>query len=133
MKKPIRYLLTALGTIAFVVVVLAVVTVINVPLSPRPEAMRKAAEASLAAYEVALGMYRDDCGSFPTEDQGLDALVRNPGIDRWKGPYVRPRPPADSWGNPFAYGVGATSVTITSCGSDGKLGTADDLVKKIKR
>jgi hypothetical protein len=39
------------------------------------------------------------------------------------------RHPVDGWGRPLQISVGAEGVVLRSAGSDGELGTADDLVQ----
>jgi len=37
---------------------------------------------------TSLGAFRADVGRFPTTEEGLAALIRDPGINGWRGPYV---------------------------------------------
>lgn len=47
-----------------------------------------------------------DTGVIPTQEQGFSALVTNPGIPRWNGPYYQgDMPPKDRWGNALNYVV----------------------------
>jgi general secretion pathway protein G len=71
--------------------------------------------------------YARDCGSFPSRLQGLDVLVKNPGIVGWKGPYVSDNDILDSWGNPLKYRVTEKHVEVWSVGPDGQDGTDDDI------
>lgn len=52
-----------------------------------------------------LDLYRLDIGSYPTTDQGLDALLRAPGGSaRWNGPYLQQADAlTDPWGRPYVY------------------------------
>lgn len=63
------------------------------------------ARLQIENFKSSLDLYRLDTGSYPTTQQGLAALVRNPGnVPGWKGPYIdSPDLPADPWGNPYAY------------------------------
>lgn len=63
------------------------------------------AELQVKNFESALDLYRLDTGVYPTTQQGLTALVRNPGnVPGWKGPYVDSATvPLDPWGNPYLY------------------------------
>ena len=56
-------------------------------------------------FKSALDLYRLDTGVYPTSQQGLGALVKNPGnAPGWKGPYIdSPTVPQDPWGNPYLY------------------------------
>jgi general secretion pathway protein G len=50
----------------------------------------------------ALDRFEVDCGRFPTAGEGLSALVQNPGIAGWKGPYWEEGFP-DRWGGTWRY------------------------------
>ncbi len=57
-------------------------------------------------FRVPLTSYRVHMGSYPTTDEGLEALIRAPEgrADRWRGPYLERREiPNDPWGNPYQY------------------------------
>ena len=89
--------------------------------------MIAATVASLQAVQAGLRAYQVDCGSYPSESQGLMALIRDAGVPKWKGPYVRGSIPADAWGTPFLYSFRDNHVILRSAGPDRKLGTADDI------
>ncbi|MCX5641741.1 MAG: FecR domain-containing protein [Candidatus Omnitrophica bacterium] len=49
------------------------------------------ADEDFQVFKAALLQYYKDTGSFPTKEQGgLKALLKNPGIDGWNGPYTDP-------------------------------------------
>ena len=48
-----------------------------------------AAKAQVELFGAALDQYRLDIGSYPTTAQGLDALVKNPNVTNWAGPYLK--------------------------------------------
>ena len=57
------------------------------------------AKAQIAAFQTALSAYKLDTGTFPTTDQGLQALrVAPPGLNNWNGPYLPKEIPLDPWG-----------------------------------
>lgn len=66
---------------------------------------QKIAVQSIQRIEGILDIYRLDVGGYPTTEQGLEALVRQPpGVANWNGPYVKGNDvPRDPWGNPFQY------------------------------
>ncbi len=76
---------------------------------------------------AALEDYFRDCGGFPTEEQGLAALCRNPGVEGWSGRYLEERFLIDPWGQPLNYRVEANRVIVWSSGADRRSGTADDV------
>lgn len=64
----------------------------------------KAARAQIDALEKALDQYRLDVGRYPSTEQGLNALMVQPGgVTRWSGPYLKKGLPPDPWGNPYVY------------------------------
>lgn len=68
-------------------------------------AKEKIAHQSIERLATVLDMYKLDVGSYPTTDQGLQALIsRPPGITQWSGPYLKgDKVPEDPWGRPFVY------------------------------
>lgn len=68
-------------------------------------AKEKIAEQSVERLSTVLDMYKLDVGTYPTTDQGLQALLAQPsGVAHWEGPYLKgDKLPEDPWGHPFAY------------------------------
>lgn len=68
-------------------------------------AKEKIAHQSIERLATVLDMYKLDVGSYPTTDQGLQALITKPhGVDHWNGPYLKGgKLPEDPWGHAFAY------------------------------
>src|SRR6266478_8142821 len=68
-------------------------------------AKEKIAHQSIERLASVLDLYKLDIGSYPTTDQGLQALITRPsGITRWNGPYLKgEKIPEDPWGRPFVY------------------------------
>lgn len=63
-----------------------------------------AAKAQIDAFDKALQAYRIDMGRFPSQSEGLKALVVLPGNEpRWRGPYLKDAVPVDPWGSPYQY------------------------------
>ena len=62
------------------------------------------ARQSIERIGSILDMYKLDVGSYPTTDQGLQALVDAPsGVTDWNGPYVKGQVPVDPWNHPYVY------------------------------
>ena len=83
------------------------------------------ARAQIEQLGKALDTYRIDVGSYPTSEQGLNALVAKPdGVDRWQGPYLTKGIPADPWGRAYRYKAPGDhgDYDLTSYGSDGQPG-----------
>lgn len=92
----------------------------------------KAATVQLTNLETALKQYEIEIGSFPTTQQGLDALYEAPsGIDDWDGPYMDKRVDADPWAKDWQYRSPGTQNTngfdLYSFGPDSNEGGDDDI------
>lgn len=62
------------------------------------------AKVQIADLEGALGLFRFDVGRYPTTAEGLNALLENPGLDNWSGPYLTKNSlPKDPWGHEYQY------------------------------
>ncbi|MEO0387313.1 MAG: type II secretion system major pseudopilin GspG [Pseudomonadota bacterium] len=94
-------------------------------ISPAKETV---ARAQITGFATALDTYLIDVGRFPTTDQGLDALRRDPGDPNWRGPYLRKDIPLDPWGGSYVYRAPGRSggYEILSLGADGLEGGAGD-------
>jgi general secretion pathway protein G len=88
------------------------------------------AKAQIANFDKALEAFRIDMGRYPTESEGLKALVTAPGSDpRWRGPYMKDDIPNDPWGTPYAYHCPSTrgkDFDIVSLGRDRAVGGSGD-------
>jgi len=62
------------------------------------------AKLQIDRLEGGLGLFRFDVGRYPTTAEGLRALVENPGVDNWSGPYLdKTTIPRDPWGREYQY------------------------------
>lgn len=113
-----------------VVVILGILAAIVVPrIMDRPDEARIIkAKQDIRTLESALNLYRLDNYTYPTTDQGLEALVQKPTLlpepPHWKeGGYID-RLPKDPWGREYQYlnpGQKAP-IDIYSLGADSELG-----------
>ena len=87
-----------------------------------------AAQSPIELFGVALDNFRLDVGRYPTTSEGLDALQKNPGNDRWDGPYLKKEIPPDPWGKPYAYKSPGEhgEYDVVSYGGDGAAGGDDE-------
>ncbi|MGV1100709.1 type II secretion system major pseudopilin GspG [Thiovibrio sp. JS02] len=69
------------------------------------KAQQKAAKTQIEMLMTALDAFRLDVGRYPNQQEGLAALVTNPGIEKWEGPYLKKAVPNDPWGNPYSYRI----------------------------
>lgn len=89
-----------------------------------------AARSQIEMLGAALDAYRLDNGRYPTTEQGLEALWREPVLDprprNWRGAYLRKAVPLDPWQNPYAYRspgeVNTWGYDLLSLGADGRAG-----------
>lgn len=81
---------------------------------------------------LALDLFEQDTGRYPTTEEGLIALVQDPGVSGWQGSYLKSGLKPDPWGNQYIYQIDNTSrqYTLTSAGPDQQQGTDDDIRAK---
>ncbi len=115
-----------------VLVILAVLAAVIVPkFTNRSEQARvTAATTDISSMELALDSFEIDNGRFPTTEEGLEALVRQPAsLPDWKGPYIKRGSPVDPWGQPYVYRYPGTnndnSYDLSSLGPDKREGNDD--------
>jgi len=92
-------------------------------------AKQKTARAQIELLGTALDSYRLDVGSYPTTEQGLEALREKPqGVENWDGPYLPKDIPMDPWGNAYTYKCPGDhgDYDLSSQGMDGKSGGEDE-------
>ncbi len=85
----------------------------------------KAARSQMDSLAKALDQYRLDTGHYPTQEQGLAALVKRPQNEaRWDGPYLQKDLPNDPWSRAYLYKIpGAKGeFDLLSLGKDGAQG-----------
>jgi general secretion pathway protein G len=85
-----------------------------------------AAKAQVQNIASILDLYRLEVGSYPSEQQGLDALLEAPPDEpRWNGPYVKRRDSLiDPWGQMYVYRVPGEhgAFDLYSLGADHSVG-----------
>jgi len=85
----------------------------------------KVAKAQIDSLEKSLDQYRLDMGHYPSQQQGLDALVTRPSDEpKWDGPYLRKNVPLDPWDSPYVYKIPGDNgdFDLMSFGKDGRSG-----------
>ncbi len=88
------------------------------------KSQQSAAKSQIASLEDGLDKFRLDTGRYPSTQEGLSALVANPGVEKWDGPYVKNSLLNDPWGRPYHYECPGThgDFDIYSYGRDGNPG-----------
>ena len=119
-----------------VVIIIGILAAMVVPrLAGKSNEARNAAartdiEANLSA---AFDLYEMNTSSYPSSEDGLQALLTKPTDPdvavRWKGPYLKKKP-LDPWGHPYIYQYPSThgmDFDLYSYGKDCKEGGGDDI------
>jgi len=115
-----------------VLVILGVLAAIVVPkLTGRTqEAKVTATKTQISSIKTALDLFEHDNGRFPSTEEGLGALVNNPGGNLTNWHKYMEQMPMDSWNQPLIYrqpGTNGKDYDIISVGPDGREGSADDI------
>ncbi len=125
-------------TLVELLVVMVIIGLLAALVAPRlftsaGKAQHQAAKAEVAQLEQGLDKFRLDTGRYPTGDEGLNALVTNPGIDKWDGPYVKASLLQDPWKRPWNYQSPGThgEYDLFSYGRDGSPGGEKEEDKDI--
>jgi general secretion pathway protein G len=122
-------------TLIELIVVLVILTMLAALVVPNvfkhlTQSKAQIARLQIAEFEGALQMFAFDVGRYPTNAEGLEALVSNPGnLDPWKGPYLKKTLPMDPWGKPYLYrfpGTHNNEFDLFSYGPDGVEGGEGD-------
>lgn len=116
--------------IMVVVVILGILAALVIPnvIGRIGQAQATKVKSDIQAYETALSLFKLDNFKYPTTDQGLEALVRQPAdptIRNWKeGGYIKALK-KDPWGNDYQYvnpGTHGTEYDLFTLGADAQPG-----------
>jgi general secretion pathway protein G len=127
--------LTLIETIIVIGIIVAFATLAIVALAPMIGTSNSAVvKNQIASFKQALEIYRLNCGTYPSPEQGLSALRQKPAIEPvpegWRGPYIDKKEiPKDPWGNEYKYlvpGPEGDAFGIISYGADGVEGGDGD-------
>ncbi len=116
-----------------VIVILGILAGLVLPrfMGRTEEAKKTKARLQIENLEAALKLYKLDTGTYPTTEQGLEALVQKPSTGtvpkNWReGGYLeKTKVPEDPWGRPYVYvspGIKNRDFDLKSLGSDGEEG-----------
>jgi type II secretion system protein G len=89
------------------------------------------AKTDLATLRKEIDEFRMDCGRYPTNAEGLGALIAKPANAKgWHGPYLTGTALTDPWGREYIYQTpgrnGADGYLVESFGADGAPGGEGD-------
>lgn len=97
-------------TLLELLVVIAILGLLAALVGPRLFNILGSTKAKLASQQIeniggSLDLYKLDVGSYPTGEQGLQALLEKPAdVQTWNGPYTKTGGvPKDPWDHPWIY------------------------------
>ena len=111
-----------------VIIILAAIAGIAVPAYMNHLAKSRVSTAKIQIDRLGsiLDAYLLDVGRYPTQEEGLEALLNAPsGVDRWNGPYLKNSEALhDPWGAAYVYRSPGQhgKYDLYSLGSDGAEG-----------
>lgn len=83
---------------------------------------------AMGVIQQSLQLYRIHNNKYPSTEQGLNALLTNPGDSKsWRGPYIESNKLKDPWNGDFAFESDGRNFKIQSAGGDSTMGTEDDI------
>ena len=122
-------------TLVELLVVLVILVLLASIIGPRVigylgSSRTKTAHVQIENLVTSLELYHIDLGRYPSDSEGLKALVAAPsGSAGWNGPYVsKSTVPSDPWGRPYRYQYPGKKGTfdLYTFGRDDKEGGADE-------
>jgi len=142
-RKPDRRAFTLIELMLVIAILLVLGTVsVTAYMRVQAGARKKAAKLLVDDAVNAINLYQIALSKYPTNDEGLQALITVPDDEKeaqkWRdggGPFLRePKIPIDPWNNELKYALreGADSdlgppFRVFSYGPDGQEGTDDDI------
>jgi general secretion pathway protein G len=112
-----------------VIVILGLLAALVAPniMGKGDEAKEKLVCIQMKGVGEALKLFKMDNGDYPSTEEGLEALIKNPDTERYpaysqSGYFDEGKLPKDSWQSPFIYVKRADGFELMSLGSDRKEG-----------
>ncbi len=128
-KRKIRYGFTMIELMAMLIIIGLLATLVVTKVATKIDQARvTTTKANLKILHNAVSQFKMDTGRFPTEEEGLNALIEQPSdVTGYEpGGYLETTEiPKDGWGNDFIYELSPESgkpFVIISLGADGKEG-----------
>jgi general secretion pathway protein G len=118
--------------LVLVMVIIGILAAVVVPrmIGRADQAKIARAQNDVATLGGALETFEVDNGHLPTTEEGLNALMENPGgLTTWKGPYIG-KLPKDPWDQAYIYrcpGNNGKQYDLLSGGPDKHEGGDDDI------
>lgn len=133
-KQPNSYNSQSGFTLIEIMVVMVILGLLVAVVAPNVLGRGEEARIGVAKTQIrnvanALDMYKLDNFSYPTTEQGLEALVSEPsGAKNWNKDGYLPNTPKDPWGNEYQYVSPGSEgpYDLYSLGPDGQEGGSDE-------
>ncbi len=121
-------------TLIEILVVIVVIAILAALVAPNVfqhvgAAKEATTRSQMEMFTTTLDAYRLDNGSYPSTEQGLNALWELPSVQapaNWRGPYLRKAVPLDPWGRAYIYinpgQSNPNGFDLISLGADGQPG-----------
>ena len=117
-------------TLIEIIVVVTIVGLLLALVGPKiisglGKGQQGAAKAQVELLGQTLDAFRLDVGRYPTTQEGLGALITNPSVEKWDGPYLKKNAvPKDPWDKSYVYQCPGThgEYDLYSYGPDGTQG-----------
>jgi len=123
-------------TLLELLVVLAILGLLAAIVAPQVlrylgSSKTQAAKIQIENIAAALDHFDLDTGRYPTQDEGLDALIHAPPtVQNWNGPYLqKPTALVDQWQRKYLYrvpGQHGSDFDVWTYGSDGAPGGVNE-------
>jgi len=119
-----------------ILIVVAIMALLVGLVGPNVMAQFQSSKSKTAAIQIeelraALDTFALDVGRYPSEKEGLGALVdSNRHIAGWKGPYLRGgKVPLDPWSQPYRYTYQKGEPQLASSGAAGGSGPNAEIAR----
>ncbi|WP_456451862.1 type II secretion system major pseudopilin GspG [Hydrogenimonas sp.] len=116
-----------------VIVILGLLSALVLPnlIGKAESAKRKLVCIQMKQIQEALKSFKFDNGMYPTTEEGLQALVKNPDPEKYTnyaptGYFEGKSVPKDPWKHPYVYISDGTDIQLISLGADGREGGDGD-------
>ncbi len=117
-------------TLLEMIIVIGIIGLLAALVLPRLAKNLGTSEVKITAAQIsqvanAVQQFRTDVYRYPTEQEGLKALIEAPvGVENWRGPYLEKESlPKDGWRRDLIYKLDPKfDFRIISLGADGKEG-----------